>query len=132
MSTDNTLLVYGWLASSSAITSLVSQSNIRMAYPKIEDDYPCISIIQTAGSEVGRFGYGTASAGTKMRETNPTYQIDIWSKQGFYQVDQIGDEVSKVMISGACRKISDNHDYYTDPSLYRKIMSFMFVRYFDD
>ena len=132
MSVDSTRMIYGWFVSSSTITSLINSSDIHMGFPKIKDNYPCISITQAGGTEVGRLGYGTATAGSKMRETIPTYQIDIWSKQGFYQVDQIGDEVSKVMISGACRKNSDNHGYDDETGLYRKIMSFTFTQFFDD
>jgi len=132
MSVDATRQVYGWLASSSAITTLIPKSDIHISYPKLEDNFPCISITQAAGTDYGYLGYGTASAGSKLRREEPTIQIDIWSKTGFYQTDQAADEVTKVMISGTCRKQSDNNDYNDDIGLYRKIMSFTYVKFFED
>ena len=124
--------IYGWMASSSAITTLVPKSDIHISYPKLTDNFPCISIIQSAGSDYGYLGYGTSAAGSKLRREEPTIQIDVWSKIGFYQTDQAADEITKVMISGTCRKNSDNNDYNNETSLYRKIMSFTYTKFFED
>jgi len=132
MTVETTRTMYGWLASSSAITSLVSKPNIRLAYPKLDDSFPCISLIQAAGSNVVRLGYKTATAGTKSRRENMYMQVDIWSKNGYYQVDSIGDEVEKVMASGGATKQSDNHDHDDGTGLYRKIMMFSYINFHDD
>jgi len=67
MSLDVTRLIKGYLASSSTVTSYVGSNNIKAGWPRTIDDFPCIIISQVAGSDYGYLGYGTSSAGSKLR-----------------------------------------------------------------
>jgi hypothetical protein len=132
MSVDAIREVYGWLASSSAITALVPKSDIKIGYPRLKDDYPCITIIQAAGTSYPRLGYGTASAGTKMRFEEPIIQIDVWSTNGFHETDSAAEEITKVMMSGACRQQSSNNDYDDETGIYRRIETYSYIKIHND
>lgn len=132
MSVNTTRQVYGWLVSSSSVTSLIPQNDIKIGYPRVEDNFPCITITPAGGVSYGYLGYGTANTGSKIRRENSIIQIDVWSKNGFYETDNVSEEITKVMISGTCREQSANNFYNDETGLYRRNMSYSYVYFHDD
>lgn len=132
MSLDITRLIRGYLISSSSVTSLVPASDIKVSWIKIEDNFPCITINQVSGSDYGYLGYSTMPAGSKLRREEVSFQVDIYSKAGRLETIQIADEIVKVLISGTCRKVSDNEMYDDETNLYRKIQTYSRTYFHDD
>jgi len=132
MSVDATRQIRGYLVSNATITNYVPTADIRIGWPKEEDNYPCITISKVTGIDYGYLGYNTAAAGTKIRREEPTFQIDTWSKNSLYSSNVIADEITKVMISGGCRKNSENDMYDDDMGIYRVIQSFTYVKFHSD
>ena len=132
MSLAVTLYIRGILISSSAVTSLVNASNIKAAWPKTLDSFPCILISQVSGTDYGYLGYGSSPAGSKLRRELSTLQIDIFSKSSRLETIQIGDEVVKVLISGTCRKESDTEMYDDELGIYRKVQTYSRTKFHDD
>jgi len=81
------------LTQKAALVALVPSSNIRIGYMKEINDFPCITISQTGGSSYGYLGYRTSAAGSKQRREDRTMQIDIYSRSGLLNLQQIADEV---------------------------------------
>jgi len=122
----------GYLTSSSAITSIVPASDIKVAWVKTSDSFPCITITQVAGSDEGYLGYRSAPAGTKIRKETVSLQLDIYSKSSRLQTYQIGDEVTKVMVSGGCTKQSDIELYNDEVGVYRRTQTYVYFMFHDD
>jgi len=132
MSLDTTRLIRGYLVSTSAITILVPSSDIKVGWVRTADQFPCITINQAGGMDVGYLGYNTSSAGSHLREETSRIQLDIYSKNSRLETFQIADEIVPVMISGGCRKESDIDDYNDESGLYRKIQIYSIIKHYDD
>jgi hypothetical protein len=132
MSLDTTRLIRGYLVSTAAITSLVPSSDIRVGWLRTVDQFPCITITQVAGGDVGYLGYNTSVVGSQLRRETATIQVDIYSKSSRLQTLQIADEIVPVMISGGCRKDSDVEDYNDELGIYRKIQTYSITQHYDD
>jgi len=132
MSLDITRKLRGYLTSSSAVTTYVPTSDIKVAWVKTEDNFPCITINQVSGNDYGYLGYGTSTAGSKIRREEATIQIDIYSKNSRLETLQIGDEVVKVLISGTCRKESDVESHDDELGIYRKTQTYIHTQFHDD
>jgi len=124
--------IRGYLISSSSVTSLVNTNNIKVGWPKSLDSFPCVTITQTGGGDYGYLGYGTSTAGSKIRREESTFQIDIFSQSSRLETIQIADEIVKVLISGTCRKNSDIDMYDDETGLYRKIQTYTITEFHDD
>jgi hypothetical protein len=132
MSLDVTRKIRGYLISSSSVTTYVNSSDIKVGWVKTEDSFPCITINQVTGIDYGYLGYGTSAAGSKMRREEVNLQIDIYSKTSRLETLQIADAVVKVLVSGTCRKVSDNEMYDDDLGIYRKIQTYNRIMFHDD
>jgi len=124
--------VRGYLISSSYITAIVPSTDIRVGWIKSADSFPCITINQVTGSDVGYLGYNTSTAGSKLRKEETSVQLDIFSQTSRLQTIQIADLIVPLMISGGCRKESDIDDYISEFNTYRKIQTYTCIRHFDD
>ncbi len=120
-----------FLLSSTTITNIVSKNDINIGWIKKEDNFPCITINQATGTDVGYLGYNTAAAGSQMRRETSTVQIDIYGNTRL-QTLQIADAVVPRMISGGCRKDADIDDYLDEYGKYRKIQTYTMTKVFDD
>jgi hypothetical protein len=132
MSLDTIKQIRGYMVSSSAITAIVGSNDIKVGWLRTKDQFPCITINQVGGSDVGYLGYNTSAAGSQMREETTMYQIDIYSKDSRLQTLQIADLIVPRMISGGCRKDSDVEDYNDEFGIYRKIQTYTKISHFDD
>ena len=132
MSLDVTRKIRGYLVSSSTVTGYVPARKIKAGWPRTLDEFPCIIISQTGGGDYGYLGYGTAEAGSKIRRESVNIQIDIYSKNNRLETIQIADEVVKELISGNCRKQSDNESYNDELGIYRKIQNYSYTQFHDD
>jgi len=132
MSLNTLKQIRGYMISSSAITSIVSAADIKVGWVRTEDNFPCITINQVGGTDVGYLGYNTSAAGSHLRKENTTYQIDIYSKNSRLQTLQIADLIVPRMISGGCRKDSDIEDFNDDLGIYRKLQTYTKISHFDD
>lgn len=124
--------IRGYLISSSSVTNLVTSNDIKVGWTKTVDSFPCIIITQSSGMDYGYLGYKTATAGSKIRREDVSIQVDIYSQDSKLNVDEIADEVEKVLISGTCRKSSDVDMYNDELNLYRKVQSYSFTKFHDD
>jgi len=124
--------IRGFLISSDSILTLVPSENIQTAWIRTEDKYPCITIIQVGGSDIGSLGFKTSPAGSKLRTERPRYQVDIYSQISRLETLQIADEVTKTLISGGCTKDSDIEDMDDEKNVYRKIQTYSFIKFHDD
>jgi len=121
------------LTQHTALTNQVPTSNIRVGFMQEVDSFPSISILQVAGSTYGYLGYGTSTAGSKMRRENRTLQIDIFSRSGMLDLQQIGDNVELALMSGSgFRKVNDNDTYEEGLHAHRKIQTWIFWGNVDD
>jgi len=132
MSYTVTKNIRDYLCSSSAVTSLVSTSNIRVGWPDQLDSFPCIIIEQVGGSDVGYLGYNSSTVGSRVRRENSTLQLDIYSQTSRKNVLDIADAVVPVMISGGCRKTIDVESYNNEIEAHRKIQTYMLYHVHDD
>ena len=132
MSLGATKQIRGYMVSSSAVTAIVSAGDINVGWIRKGDNFPCITINQVSGTDVGYLGYNTSIAGSKMRKETPSFQIDIFSKESRLQTLQIADLLAPLMISGGCRQDSDVDDYLDEFGLYRKIQTYTFIKHFED
>lgn len=133
MSTTAFRDIRGYLCSTSAITDLVSKSNIKIGWPQELDSFPCILITQTGGMDVGSLGYKTAPAGSKFRREEITFQLDIFSTASRKETYTIADALVPIMIaSGGCRKISDVDSHDDEKNVYRKLQSYTLLMFHDD
>jgi len=132
MSLETIRQIRGYMVSSSDITSIVGANDIRVGWLKTKDQFPCITINQVAGSDIGYLGYNTSAAGSQMRKETTIYQVDIFSKTSRLQTLQIADLIVPRMISGGCRKESDIEDYNDELGIYRKIQTYSKIHHFDD
>jgi len=132
MSYDVTKDIRGYLISSSDVTSLVDTGNIRVGWSQQADEFPCIIIQQTGGTDVGYIGYNQTAAGSKVRLETVTLQLDIFSQTSRANVLDIADAVVPVMISGGCRKESDMDMYNDDIEVHRKVQTYTLNRFHDD
>ena len=115
------------------LVSLVPSSNIKVGFTIEVDSFPSITLTQTGGSAHGLLGYGTSTVGSKLRRDNRTFQIDIYSRSGMLDLQQISDEVDLALLSGSTfRKISDNDTYEEEIQAYRKIQTWSFWSILDD
>jgi hypothetical protein len=132
MSLDVTRKIRGYLVSSSIVTAYVPARKIKAGWPRTLDEFPCIIISQVGGSDYGYLGYGTSTAGSKIREEMASIQVDIYSKNSRLETIQIGDEVVKELISGNCRKNTDFESYNDELGLYRKTQTYEYTQFHDD
>jgi len=121
-----------WLISSSTITTLVPINDIKVGWERVADSFPCVTLTQITGSDLGYLGYKTASAGSKIRKENITMQIDIFSKTSRKETLDISDAIVPVLISGGCTKESDTEMYDDNLGAYRKIQTYSFFKFHDD
>lgn len=124
--------VRGYLVSSSTVTNKVASQNIKIGWGRTLDEYPCVTIVQVGGTDAGNLGFRTSAVGSKLRIERPRFQIDIYSKKDRLETYQIADEIEKMMISGGCIRESDVEDYNDETSLYRKIQTYSFIKFFED
>ena len=132
MSLEALKQVRGYLISSNEVTNLVSTNNIKVGWVKTSDEFPCITINQVGGTDIGYLGYGTSNLGDKLREETCTFQIDVYSQKDRLETEQISDQVTLRMISGSCRKDNDIEDYIDELGVYRKILNYSFIKHHDD
>jgi len=132
MSLDVTRKIRGYLVSSSTVTGYVPARKIKAGWPRTLDEFPCVIISQTSGGDYGYLGYGTADAGSKTRRELVNIQIDIYSKNNRLETMQIADEIVKELISGNCRKQSDNESYNDELGIYRKIQTYSYTQFHND
>ena len=109
------------------LVNLVPTDDIRIGFMVEADNFPCITITQTGGSCYGYLGYGTSAAGSKQRRDNRTFQIDIYSRSGMLDLQQISDKVDIALMSGSgFRKINDNDTYEEGIHAHRKVQTWAF------
>jgi len=132
MSLATTKLMRGYLVSSSAVIAKVPSRNIKVGWVKTTDSFPCITINQVTGTDIGFLGYNSSEAGSRMRRESASIQIDIFSQKDRLETIQIADLIVPIMISGGCRKDSDFEDYLDELNVYRKIQTYRIVKDYDD
>ena len=132
MSYTVTKNIRDYLVASSAVTTYVSASNIRVGWPDVPDSFPCIIIEQAGGEDYGHLGYNTSSVGSRVRRETSIIQIDIYSTTSRKEILDIADAIVPVMISGGCRKTSDIDTYNDDLEAHRKIQTYMLYHVHDD
>ena len=121
------------LTQSTDLIALVPIDNIRIGFLKEPDVFPCITISQAGGSTHGYTGYGTSTAGTKQRREDSTFQVDVYSRDGVLDLEQISDKVVLALMSGSgYRKVSDNDGYEEGIKSHRKIQTWTFWSMVDD
>jgi len=121
------------LVQSGDLIALVPLTNIRIGFTPEPDSYPCITLTQVAGSTFGYTGHGTSPKGSKLRRDDHTFQIDIYTRSGVLNLEQIADQVDKALMSGTgYRKVSDN-DYREEYlNANRKIQTWTFWNQVED
>jgi len=121
------------LTQSTALTALVPVNNIRVGFMREPVEFPLITLTQVGGTSYGYLGYKQSSKGSRQRRDDRTIQIDIYSRSGMLDLQQISDKVDLALISGTgFRKVNDN-DTYEDPlKAHRKIQTWTFWSMFDD
>lgn len=132
MSLTVTQTFRNWLVNKSTITALVTAGNIKVGWDRLPSDFPCILITQSSGRDLGYLGYGTAAAGSKIRQEDVTMQVDIFSKTSRKETLDISDVVVPVLISGGCTKESDVETYDDVLEAYRKIQLYSLYKFHDD
>lgn len=133
MSTDALRDIRGYLCSSANITDLVGKDKIRVGWQRELDVFPSIILTQVAGSDIGYLGYRTGTIGSRVRREENTVQVDIFSRDSRQNTYQISDQIVPLLIaSGACRKNSDIDMYDDTLGVYRKVLSFSFIKFHDD
>jgi len=133
MSLNALRTIKGHICSSTSVVALLPKASVKVGWPKELDTFPSILITQTGGADIGYLGYGTAAAGSRLRREEITLQIDVFSRDSRRQTLQIADAVMKtLMVSSACRKVSDADMYDDDLNVYRKLQTFSFVEHYDD
>jgi len=122
----------GYLRSCSAITDVVSKSEIRFGWPEELNKFPCIILTQVGGSDYGFFGYKSSPAGSRIRREDNIVQVDIISRTR-KQVYTLADLIVPMFIaSGSCRKDSDVDDFNDTKRIYRKIHTYSNIKIWDD
>jgi len=115
------------------LTAKVAVSNVRVGFAIIPDDYPCISLTQVGGSALKNLGYKTSPDGSRIRRDDRIFQIDIYSRSGVQDLEQIADEVDKALLSGSTfEKLSDNDRYEDSLHANRKIQTWTFFDMLND
>jgi len=132
MSLNVTSTIRNYLVNSSTLTAIVNDSSIRVGWTKIHDTFPCITLTQVGGSDYGYLGYGTTTAGSKLRREEVSIQLDIFSKTSRLETIQIADIIVPIMISGTCRKVSDIEMYDDEVGIYRKTQTYTKTKFQDD
>jgi len=132
MSLDITRRLRGYLISSSSVTAYVPARKIKVGWPRSLDEFPCVILTQTSGTDLGYLGYRTATAGSKLRKETSNIQVDIYSKNSRLETIQIADEIVKVLISGNFTKGTDVEYYNDDVGVYRKMQSYSYTQFHDD
>ena len=133
MSSDALTDIRGYLVSSGSVTSLVPKKDITIGWRKTIDNFPCIIIDQISGTETGYLGYRTSVAGSRVREETYLFSLNIYSRTNRKQTYSIADAIAPLLIaSGACKKINDMDLYDDERSVYRKLQTYTFTKFFDD
>jgi len=133
MSSDAMMDIRSYLVSSSTVTSLVPKKDITVGWRKTIDNFPCVIINQVSGTDKGYLGYRTSPAGNRIREEVFLFSIDIYSRTSRKQTYSIADAIVPLMIvSGACKKLSDSDLYDDNLSVYRKLQTYTYTRFHQD
>ena len=112
------------LVNSSEVTNLVPAKNITVGFTQEPISYPCISITKVAGSDLGYLGYSTSAAGSKMRKSSNSVQIDIYNRDSLLSSQIIGRAVTQTLLDGlSCKKVSEVDIYEENLKAYRKIQT---------
>jgi hypothetical protein len=118
------------------VTDLVDDSNIKIGYVKDEIKYPTISLYRSEGSSRGKLGYKTSTKGSRDREIQCGFVIDIYHRDSVEDVEKIDDAVQKALHSGSSTGVGlqmtgnpsiwdDTHNAYrvSQTWLYNEILS---------
>jgi len=125
--------LYWFMRSSSSVTSLVSENNIKVGWTKTLDSFPCIILTQTGGTDTGYLGYKSAPAGSRLRLEDAVFTVDIFSRSSRMETYQIADVITPLFIvSGACRKEGDIDLFDNDMNVYRKMQTYRYKLHHDD
>lgn len=115
------------LTQRSSLTSMVPTDKIRIGFERQPDAFPLITISQKGGTTYGYTGYKTSPAGSKQRRDDRTFQVDIYSRDGVLDLQQIADEVDEALMSGSgFRKVNDNDTYEDGVHAHRKVQTWTF------
>ena len=122
MSLDVEQSLHNLLVSSTAITNLVSISNIRMGVQKTTPtSYPCILITQVGGSDIPYLGYSSSPSGSRFGVENVSYQIDIFNQTSPKKNLDIYDVMKIPLMTDGFVKSSDNSILEEELDAFRQI-----------
>jgi len=132
MTVDTLSTIRNYLCSTSAVTTLVPITDIRVGYQTELVNFPSLAIYQIGGTDVGYMGYNRSTSGNRLRLETSNINVDIISRTSMYHTYQIADAIVPVMISGGCRKMQDVDLYDTEMEVYRKVLTFRNQRHQTD
>ena len=116
------------LISDSTLTSLVPASNINVGWLKTDASFPCITITQAAGTDIGQLGRNSASSGSKLDREIILLQLNIYSRDSISNVYKIRDAIKKVMMSQSYTQTVDRDGWeepiksYSKTTVWQKII----------
>lgn len=114
----NTLVNYG------SLTSIVPSGNIDVGYTEDDIEYPCIFITQVGGGDTANLGYKNDAKRTE----EFTYQLDIYSRRGVVETEQIADAIANVLsldtdtLKGLRMTASSDSPYIDDLKAWHKFV----------
>ena len=116
------------------LIAVVPSSSILVGWARIPESYPCIVIHQVGGSDVGHLGYGTAPAGSKIREERSIFQINIFSDKSRKQTYEIADLIRNALMSSEYNftKGADVDIWEDEIKAYRKAVTWSVLQYVED
>lgn len=121
------------LVNDSTITSYIPAAYIRVGYTTDTLVSPSITIHQAGGNTWGYLGYGTTSAGSRIRGEVSTIQIDVFHTWNLLSSQRIGDAIDKALIfNGWYRKINDRDEYLEELDCYNKSQLWTYRQNVDD
>jgi len=125
--------IRGHLVSSSALSSYVGASDIKVGWDKLPHEFPSIIITQTGGGAYGYLGYKTSPGGSRIRRETVSMQLDIYSTKSRLETLQMEDIITPLLIvSSQARKESDIDTFDDELKAYRKILSYTITQFHDD
>ena len=121
------------LVNNSNVIALVPAGSIRIGFQREPEVFPMITITQVGGSAYGYLGYGQSDVGSKGRNETSMIQIDIYDRDSIMDINLIGVQVDKAIMSGAGYRKSGELDAFEDGlNSYRKVQTWMYNEVVDD
>jgi len=124
MSYDVMLEARNALINDSAVTALVSPTNIRVGWSEGQISMPAIIISTVGETDIGYLGFGTAPEGSRMHRIEATLQFDILSKSSVKETLQIDDAMTEALLENGFSKTSETDMWDGYLKAHRRIVRF--------